>query len=169
MSRPYLIADDATGEIRETGVGQESALPGVLNIVVPPGCSVHPNPYGAVAGRWRWDGSQAVEMSRLEDLISQTGPGLFFIPPEVASAVRADELLEAGLTRTTFTLAGYVPVEFVWETTERATARAEARAEAILSMTSAEIDAWFDSNVTDLASARQALKRLAKLVVFLNR
>ncbi len=34
----------------------------------------------------------------------------------------------------------------------------------LLSATPAQIDAWIDNNVTDLASAKQALKVLAKAV-----
>lgn len=47
---------------------------------------------------------------------------------------------------------------------ERDALRAEQALQNLVGMTGAEIDAWVDSNVTDMASAKTVLARLAKII-----
>jgi hypothetical protein len=46
-------------------------------------------------------------------------------------------------------------------------AKADAFVQQFVDMTPAQVAAWFDSNVTDLASARTALKRMALMLLLL--
>jgi hypothetical protein len=52
---------------------------------------------------------------------------------------------------------------------DAAEARQYAKLAALRAMTPAQVDAWVDANVTDLASARDALKTLAIAVAILAR
>jgi hypothetical protein len=49
----------------------------------------------------------------------------------------------------------------------KAAAKADAFVQQFVEMTPAQVAAWFDANVTDLASARLAMKRMAIMLLLL--
>jgi aspartate-semialdehyde dehydrogenase len=55
------------------------------------------------------------------------------------------------------------------QTQSRQDARAQLAVNEIATITPAQADAWIDTNVTSLATAREALKRLAHAVIALAR
>jgi hypothetical protein len=52
---------------------------------------------------------------------------------------------------------------------DTASARADSQVQALATMSPAEAAAWIDANVTDLPSARAALRRMAKILCILAR
>ena len=53
------------------------------------------------------------------------------------------------------------------EDAAKTAAKADAFVQQFVEMTPAEVAAWFDANVTDLASARTAMKRMALMLLLL--
>jgi hypothetical protein len=53
------------------------------------------------------------------------------------------------------------------EDAAKTAAKADAFVQQFVDMTPAQVSAWFDANVTDLASARTAMKRMALMLLLL--
>lgn len=51
---------------------------------------------------------------------------------------------------------------------KRKRAASDARRHVFATLTAAQATAWIDSNVTNLASAKTALKRLAEMIIYLR-
>lgn len=73
------------------------------------------------------------------------------IPPEVLAAQTAAATQQAA------------------DDADRGIVRADAQVRALMAMTPAQIDAWMQTNVTNLAQARTVLTRLAQIVAVLLR
>ena len=51
---------------------------------------------------------------------------------------------------------------------KRKQASSDARKHVFATLTAAQATAWIDNNVTNLASAKTALKRLAEMIIYLR-